>query len=538
MTSKLDQLLAYDAFWLIEPNFAVHAKDVLALTPPDAGVSTDRAEGRSEGGYEDLGNGIARVVLSGPMTKKQTSASFLFGGCSTVMVRRAVRAAAASESVKSIVLVIDSPGGQCAGLADLADDVAAAAGRKPVVAYVEDMCCSAALFVASQCSSVYANRTALIGSIGTLAVVEDWSRHYGAKGVDVHVVSSGSVKGAGTKGAPVTEEHLAEFQKLIDGYADQFVEAVARGRGMSEDDVRELATGQVWFPEEAMAFGLIDGVTTEDELMDRMKAGGPFGGSSRAKAGLPSSLAGLVDGPARTSGARLTDLIFDTTQRGEFAPAKAEAAGDSRTLTMSTENSTRTGFLARVGALALSMFGGDGAGAAQPEAVDGGTVTTAPAAANGRQANDQHDALLARIAALEDESKAAAASASAIAASAVVRQSQTFADSLVSAGRILPAERDSAAELYGAALASDHNGAPVVSADGSVAPGRLAEKVAAAYNAKPALKLDKTVIASDPNARTLPSGAGPDPAAIAASWLGPTETGRATLKRLAAEGAQ
>src|SRR5690606_31819803 len=129
----------------------------------------------------------------GAMTKQGSS----FGGASTVRTRRAIRSAAADKSVSAIMLLIDSPGGSVSGTSDLADDVANAKKKKPVYAYIEDTCCSAAYWVASQCSAIYANPTAIVGSIGTYMVVADYSRMAENAGVKVHCISTGKYKGAG-----------------------------------------------------------------------------------------------------------------------------------------------------------------------------------------------------------------------------------------------------------------------------------------------------------------------------------------------------
>jgi ClpP class serine protease len=108
--------------------------------------------------------GTAVLGLTGPMTKAPQSWG---SGTSTVSLRRRLRQAASDPDVKSIALVVDSPGGQVSGTFDLAKDIAAARDRKRVVAYIEDLGASAAYAVASQADAVYANENALVGSIGT-----------------------------------------------------------------------------------------------------------------------------------------------------------------------------------------------------------------------------------------------------------------------------------------------------------------------------------------------------------------------------------
>jgi signal peptide peptidase SppA len=235
----------------------------LDLSSHLAGPAPARARDASnDDQYTMLADGVAMIQLRGRMQKQRAS---LGSSASTVDTRRAIRAAVEDPEVGSILLVIDSPGGTVAGTAELAADVAAAAEKKQVVAVVEDIGASAAYWVASQASQVFAQKTAAVGSIGTYGVVVDSSQSAEKKGYKVHVVRAGDNKGVGTPGSPVTQDHLDQFQDEINALNDCFVSGVADGRGMSVDDVSKLSTGQTWIGEAAVKAGLIDGVKTIDQ---------------------------------------------------------------------------------------------------------------------------------------------------------------------------------------------------------------------------------------------------------------------------------
>lgn len=263
--------------WSIEPTrfqaMAEQAKhaDLAALRAARAkgtvGPGMALSEAQKGPGYLVSGKGIATIELNGPMTKYPTSFQEMFGGTSTLRTREALRAAVRDPGVRGILLKIDSPGGTVAGTADLADAVRAADSKKPVFAYAEDLCCSAAYWAASGARRVYANSTGTVGSIGTFAVVQDTSGMYEQAGVKVHVVSSAPFKGAGTDGAPVTEEHLAEFQRHIVELNDLFVNAVAKGRHMPIARARELADGRVHVGSNAQAAGLVDAIAPLETAM-------------------------------------------------------------------------------------------------------------------------------------------------------------------------------------------------------------------------------------------------------------------------------
>ena len=217
--------------------------------------------------YAVNASGIATLMISGPLMKQSSSMS---ANTSTVEARRALRAAVADDFVKAIVLRIDSPGGTVAGTKELADDIAAANRKKPVLAYVEDLGASAAYWIASQAREVTANATALVGSIGTYGVVHDMSGAAAASGVKVHVVRAGKFKGMGVPGTEVTAGHLEEMSRTVNALNSFFLNAVAAGRKMTDEQVAALADGRTHIASEAMRLGLVDAVEDYDAFMARV----------------------------------------------------------------------------------------------------------------------------------------------------------------------------------------------------------------------------------------------------------------------------
>lgn len=220
-------------------------------------------------GYYRVGT-VAVLQIDGPMQKQD---AWSMDGTSTIRVRRALRRALADELVFSILLLVDSPGGSVAGTHDLAMDVRRAASQKPVYAYCEDCCCSAAYYVASQANAVYCGPGAMVGSIGVYAVLYDLSQMAEAEGVVVHVVKDGEEKGDGVPGTKVSAEILARTQSLVDTYGNQFRKAVSETRfpngGLKKGE--SPARGDVFIGPEARRVGLVDGVTTLDNVLSAMK---------------------------------------------------------------------------------------------------------------------------------------------------------------------------------------------------------------------------------------------------------------------------
>lgn len=257
-------------------------------------------------------DGTAVIRMSGTLMKFVSS---MTNGTSTVELRRMVRRARASASVLRVMLIVDSPGGTVAGTQELADDVAELAAAKPTHAYVEDLCCSAAMWIGSQASHISASRTALIGSIGAVMAVADYSGYAKKQGIKVHVITSSGAekfKGAGIPGSKVTAEQVAEWKRTLDGLAEHFLQAVAKGRRLDVKAIRELADGRVHLAADAAKLRLIDSVENLDAAMKRLAA-------------RPLPAGASVTGARIEADATSTDTTPDSQQATD---AGGSAAGD------------------------------------------------------------------------------------------------------------------------------------------------------------------------------------------------------------------
>lgn len=244
--------------WAIEPEAMKAAfQDV-----PEMAAAGEGGSGR----FTMTAAGSAIIQINGPMTKGENLWTMFGFATSTLAVRAALRDAVADSDVKSIMLLIDSPGGEVSGTDELAEDVRAANRAKPVHAFVDDLGASAAMWVASQAETITSNRMAMVGSIGVYTVVVDASEAFEAQGVKVHVVSTGDFKG-GAFGAPVSEAQLAEVQKRVDSINVEFKAAVKRGRGMKAAALDKIADGRVFMSAEAKELGLIDSVGSFEKAL-------------------------------------------------------------------------------------------------------------------------------------------------------------------------------------------------------------------------------------------------------------------------------
>jgi signal peptide peptidase SppA len=279
----------YVGLWLCEPSrlaamwqlsqrldFRAHAAEWQAKEPVAAIEKMPIAGGKS----------VAVVKLTGLLMKSATS----IGGTSTIQARRDLRQAATDPDVSGIVLAIDSPGGTVAGTSDLAAEVTAARKQKPVVAQIEDLGASAAYWIASQADAIFVNSpTALVGSIGTLQVIQDLSGAAAAQGIRTLVFGTGPFKGLGTPGAPVTEEQVAHVQALVDSVQGSFDAAVKKGRGLNDKQLLAVRHGGVFSANDAMSNGLIDGIQPIAKTIAELSKAGVSRGSPKAESGLSAT---------------------------------------------------------------------------------------------------------------------------------------------------------------------------------------------------------------------------------------------------------
>jgi signal peptide peptidase SppA len=258
--------LAHGRCWAVEPQqaYGIWAQ----LQTIDADAHQLQIMAAAPGGptkpYEARPDGVAVLYLSGVMTKKGDSLGL---GCSSVRLRRAIDVAASDKETKGILIVVDSPGGACAGTQELADSIKAARAKKPVTVFIDDHCFSAAYWVGCCASRIVINQNGQVGYLGTVAALVDSSEAFAMNGLKMLVFSNGELKGAGTPGTEITETQQAFFQKQIDDYGVAFVNTISSGRKMKRDDVRALYTGQIWTAAEAVSNGLVDAIGTLDSAI-------------------------------------------------------------------------------------------------------------------------------------------------------------------------------------------------------------------------------------------------------------------------------
>jgi len=175
-----------------------------------------------------------------------------------------------NESVKALVLEIQSPGGTVGASQSLYREIREfrREADRPVVAWIGDVGASGGYYAALAADSIYALPGSITGSIGVIVQVPNVQGLADWAGVEVAVVQSGPRKDAGSPFRPLGEEDRAVFQQLVDDAYGQFLDAVVESRGMERNRARELADGRIYSGERARELGLVDRTGTLSEAVE------------------------------------------------------------------------------------------------------------------------------------------------------------------------------------------------------------------------------------------------------------------------------
>ena len=172
------------------------------------------------------------------------------------------------QSVRGVVLNIDSPGGTAVGAEMIMRAVVRLRREKPVAGFVGGLGASGGYMIAAATQRVITLPAAIVGAIGVISYRPVVHEALDRIGVQMRVSKSGRLKDMLSPFREPTEEEQAKEQHVLDSLYEQFVAGVAEARGMPIDDVRALATGEVFTSADALEAGLIDDTGDLEDAVD------------------------------------------------------------------------------------------------------------------------------------------------------------------------------------------------------------------------------------------------------------------------------
>lgn len=209
-----------------------------------------------------LNNGerVAVIYASGAINTGQSTSSPVSGdslGADTII--DAIDDAAADETIKAIVLRVDSPGGSALASDLMWHAIENAKKKKPFVVSMGDVAASGGYYIACNANKIVAEPSTITGSIGVFMGKPVVKEFYDWLGITNEYVLRGKNAGLFRETEKWTDDERAKFQEQADNiYYSNFVPKVAKGRNMSEEKVNSLGQGRVWMGSQAKANGLID----------------------------------------------------------------------------------------------------------------------------------------------------------------------------------------------------------------------------------------------------------------------------------------
>lgn len=217
----------------------------------------------------NVGKGKTVVIpIHGILTKKPGAFDDFLGMTSYERVQVQIEKALEDKEIETILLDIDSPGGEVSGVFDLSDFIYESRAKKKIVAIANEDAYSAAYAIASSAEKVFVSRTSGVGSIGVIASHIDQSGFNEKQGIKYTTIFAGSRKNDLNPHEPITSESLEHLQNEVNRLYEMFSQLIARNRNLSVEAVKNTEAG-LYFGENAIEIGLADGVTIFSEFINK-----------------------------------------------------------------------------------------------------------------------------------------------------------------------------------------------------------------------------------------------------------------------------
>ena len=210
----------------------------------------------------EVRDGVAVIPVVGPLFRYANLFTAISGASSYEVLAKDFNSALENPDVHSVVLDIDSPGGEVNGCAEFANMIYESRGTKPIIAYASGDAASGAYWIASACDQIIASETSLLGSIGVVAVYRDSN--------DQNVLEIVSSQSPYKRLDPNSDDGKSRLQSRIDDLASVFIDSIAKHRGVDPPTVlKEFGGGDVFVGKNAIRSGLADDVGSLENIIQQ-----------------------------------------------------------------------------------------------------------------------------------------------------------------------------------------------------------------------------------------------------------------------------
>lgn len=208
---------------------------------------------------------VAVIPIKGTIVTEGAQELLKPAGVSSDKIVDWIKTADKEKKFKAILLDINSPGGSPVAADDIGRAVKEA--NKTVVAVIRERGTSGAYWIASAADRVFANRMSLTGSIGVTSSRLEFAGLLEDYNVTYRRLVAGKYKDAGSRWKQMSPEEQELFQKMLDKVHAEFVQEVARNRGLSVEQVKKIAHGFALLGSEALEKGLVDELGSKQDAI-------------------------------------------------------------------------------------------------------------------------------------------------------------------------------------------------------------------------------------------------------------------------------
>lgn len=311
--------------WAIRPSMLAVIIDILTYRAEGHRLSEAEVAERIGAARPARPSPSAGDIAVIPITGVLAPRAAMFGNTSSSgtgidELRAMFRMAMADPEVSGILFDVDSPGGQVDGVPEMAAEIRAARGQKPMLALSNTDAASAAYWLATAADELWVTPSGQVGSVGVFSAHEDLSAAMEMEGVKTSLISAGKYKVEGNPFEPLTDDARAEMQSKVDEYYGMFVTDLARNRGTDASTVRkDYGEGRMLTAKKAVAAGMADRIGTFDQAVDRTQRLGAGRGRAAA-AGWAPAIGAAAIGRHRTA---TTDAPWDAGANTGRLPSEA-----------------------------------------------------------------------------------------------------------------------------------------------------------------------------------------------------------------------
>jgi protease-4 len=242
------------------------AKEILDLIEVLVGVA-DTAK---------RGDHVALIVASGSITM-EPGGVLSDEGIAFRPLAKTIRRVAEDDSVKAVVLRINSPGGSALASDLLWHELIQLREKKPLITSVGDMAASGGYYLASATQQIFAERTSIVGSIGVVGGKLVLSKALHEFGINSHTFSANEEPGAAARATymsaltPWDDPTKERVQKQMDTVYELFLSRVSQGRGVPVEAIRQVAEGRIWSGDQGLQNKLVDTLGGLDDAIARAR---------------------------------------------------------------------------------------------------------------------------------------------------------------------------------------------------------------------------------------------------------------------------